>query len=238
MNKTHSGKKTPPEFWDEKQLLERCEGHREFSTGNVEPSYKTVLEYLALKPGDKILDIGCGRGEIIKECSNITPWAVGIDYSVAAIKIAHSYAGSGNIVRCSAINLPFRDDAFGHVTMLGFMECLNKEDLNLCLQESKRVLANNGTILITTPNSWGVAFFTFFDNVFNLLVYRKKRSASNWYDSPLVNSRMNYFSLRGILRKNGLKPRIWFDPSTKGRLPGLVYKILFFTAPLYCLAKK
>jgi ubiquinone/menaquinone biosynthesis C-methylase UbiE len=238
MNENQLENRTPPELWDEKQLLERCEGYKEFSSGTIELSYKVALECLELKSGDSILDIGCGRGEIIKECSKITPRAVGIDYSIAAVKIARDYAGCGNIVQCSATNLPFKDNTFKYVTILGFMECLNQEDLKLCVQESKRVLTNNGTILITTPNSLGVAFFTFCDKAFHLLTFKKKQSISNWYGSPLVRSTMNYFSLRSLLRKNGLKYRIWFDRNAKGRLPGFIYKILFFTAPIYCLAQK
>lgn len=238
MNMSPSDKRTPPELWDEKQLLERCEGHREFLAGTIESSYRRALEYLNLKSSDKILDIGCGRGEIVKECLKITPWAIGIDYSVSATKIASSHTRSGHIVQGSATTLPFRNDTFECITMLGFIECLNQEDLELCLQESKRVMTNNGIIFITTPNSLGVAVFSFFDKLFRLLTLRKKPNTSSWYGSPLVCSTMNYFSLRTLLQKNGLKSKIWFDQSAKGRLPSFIYKMLFFTAPIYCLAKK
>jgi ubiquinone/menaquinone biosynthesis C-methylase UbiE len=160
-----------------------------------------------------------------------------MDYSADAVNIAHHYAESGNVIRGTATNFPFQNNVFDYVTILGFIECLDKEDIAKCLQESKRVLKQDGKIYLATPNAFGVIFFEFFATLHNLIVLRKNPKKNNWHHSRYVCSTFNYFSLRQLLKKNCLKPRIRFDSSTKGRLPSFVYKILFFTAPLHCIAE-
>jgi len=90
MRKTRS-KTPPPELWDERCLLTRCEGYKEFLKGEIESSYTQALRLLKPGSNERILDIGCGRGEIVKECAKVTEGAVGIDYSLAAVTVSYTH---------------------------------------------------------------------------------------------------------------------------------------------------
>ncbi len=238
MRKTRS-KTPPPELWDERCLLTRCEGYKEFLKGEIESSYTQALRLLKQGSNERILDIGCGRGEIVKECAKVTEGAVGIDYSLAAVKIANNHVGTGNIVRASATHLPFKNRVFDGIVMLGFINHLCEEELEMCLQESKRVLKQDGRVLITTPNSFGIALFHVFNIIYRLLFHHQRLPLRSYYhNDPLRVNLKNYLSLRKILKKCGFEPKIWYDIEVKGVAPSIVYRILFFTGPLYCIAIK
>jgi ubiquinone/menaquinone biosynthesis C-methylase UbiE len=236
---SNRGDRIPPELWDEKQLLTRCEYYKEFLEGEIGPSYKKALGLLKPEPNKMILDIGCGRGEIVKECAKVTDWAVGVDYSFAAVKISKNYVGAGNIVRASATHLPFKNEVFDDIAMLGFINHLSEKDLIMCLQESKRVLRADGRMLITTPNMLGVALFHALGSAYRLLLRRQKVPIRpEYFDSSLRLNSKNYLSLRRILSECGFKPKIWFDAWLEGNAARIVCKILFFVGPLYCIAEK
>lgn len=52
--------------------LEDCEGHREFARHRgLRPSrrLKKVVELLRVRKGDRVIDLGCGRGEVALQLS-------------------------------------------------------------------------------------------------------------------------------------------------------------------------
>ena len=51
---------------------------------------KTLIEVISPKPGERILDIGCGVGTFAYRCASAGALSVGIDYSVESIKAART----------------------------------------------------------------------------------------------------------------------------------------------------
>src|SRR5438093_1079811 len=47
-----------------------------------------VFRMARLKPGEEVLDLGCGRGELVHEAAKLGCTAIGTDYSPDAIQIA------------------------------------------------------------------------------------------------------------------------------------------------------
>lgn len=97
----------------------------------------------------KILEIGCGYGDITREC--IVPNCL----SVIATDIAKRFVGdkiSDNIKfsLADALSLPFCDNTFDGVISVDVIE--HVEDDIRFIEESLRVLKKGGILFFTTPN--------------------------------------------------------------------------------------
>ncbi len=219
-------------------LLGKCDGFQEFSSGEVDYSHRLALKFVGVQPGESILDIGCGRGETVRECSKITDKVVGIDQSAAAVSISARFTGQGKILRAGATDLPFKTGVFDKVSMLGFIECLSRDEVSSCLDECRRVLKGQGTLLIATPNSLGNVLFDFVSKSLGWFYppIRTRSDPKGWRSSPFFRSSWNFFSLRKQLKKHGFRARIKFEPPKTGPIMSLVHRVLFFTAPMYCRA--
>lgn len=105
---------------------------------------RKVMKYI---PGNsRMLDVGCGSDAyLLGSIRNRIKSGIGVD-------IAAKNSKAGNITtRKMSINrrLPFRPGAFDVVTMIAFIEHLEKP--GKILAECSRVLRKGGLIIITTP---------------------------------------------------------------------------------------
>lgn len=164
MNKPSSGV-VPSTLYDEQYFLNVCEGYQEFLS--TEGEYLSLrlaeaLEVAGIAPGMQVLDVGCGRGEILRSAAQLGARAFGIDYAAVAVrlskKIAEQYAQEGQdmgVYQASALYLPFEDNVFDRVLMLDIVEHLYPEELATALLEARRVLKPGGRLVIhTAPNVW------------------------------------------------------------------------------------
>ena len=85
----------------------------------------------------KVLDVGCGKNILVKKYGN----GVGIDI--------YDWGGGAILVEDSS-NLPFSELSFDTITFLASLNHIpNREEV---LKESRRLLKNNGRIIITMIN--------------------------------------------------------------------------------------
>ncbi len=108
--------------------------------GRSRPIAKEMVEYYNLKPGDKVLDVGCRKGYVLYEFTQVLPGVevAGIDISRYAID--HSKEEVRPFLQVgNAIALPYEDRTFDFVVSLTTLHNLYAYDLRKALQEIERV---------------------------------------------------------------------------------------------------
>lgn len=112
-------------------------------------------ENLALRREQRWLDIGCGRGALLRLVDQRVGFDVpptGVDFSPAALRLARrdaDKAGHGAAFACgTATALPFGDQSIDLITSGYLMKHLTDEELDSFLREVKRVLAGGGLALL------------------------------------------------------------------------------------------
>ena len=117
-------------------------------------------------PGDRVLDVCCGTGDLAVEAERRGARVVGLDFSERMLERARRKSGTIEWVRGDALALPFADGEFDAVTV-GF-GVRNLEDLERGLVELARVLRTGGRIAvleITRPRGLLRPFFRFWLDV-------------------------------------------------------------------------
>lgn len=152
-----------PAEYSEDYYLHDCEGFDVFgeSRGSrLSPRLTRALELAATEPGQRVLDIGCGRGEITLHGALRGAFALGVDYSAAAVALAgRTVAGQtdrrvrAGVARMDATHLGLPAATFDTVLMLDFVEHLYPHELERAFDEALRVLRPGGRLIIhTSPN--------------------------------------------------------------------------------------
>lgn len=157
-----------PKLFNEQYFFETYNGHDDFIKGKISARYRRALEFLKPEPGEKILDIGCGRGEIIWRCNEIGCYAIGLDISKASTLISKNF---GIVLLADASYLPFRDNIFYGVISLEVIGHLNTQECYICISEIYRILKKDGRIIIE-DHIHKPTFVNFLLNMYAKLRYR------------------------------------------------------------------
>jgi SAM-dependent methyltransferase len=126
-----------PEYWDG----DRRYGYGGYSyDGRWRPLAARLVDLYGIKADDRILDVGCGKGYLLYELTQLVPGITirGIDVSGYAIENAkeevRSFLDAG-----TASSLPYESGAFDVVVSLGTLHNLGVADLWAALGEIDRV---------------------------------------------------------------------------------------------------
>jgi len=155
----------PSILYDEEYFLSVCEGYDTFISSDgayLSGRLAEALSVAGIASGMRVLDVGCGRGEILRNTSLLGAQAYGIDYADVAVRISKQVVDATEtdrytieVSRASALYLPFTDDTFDRVLLLDIVEHLYPRELNIAYREAWRVLKPGGRIIIhTAPNVW------------------------------------------------------------------------------------
>lgn len=106
---------------------------------------KEVIQRLNPRREDKILEIGCARGAVVKAMQGIVPETYGIDVNKEAI----SHGLTRNLSVMSADNMQFENESFEKVYSFHTIEHVPR--LQAVLSEIERILKPGGKALLVYP---------------------------------------------------------------------------------------
>jgi len=135
---------------------------REFTDG-ADPEYEEqILPLIDHHLGDarRVLDVGCGEGQVSRRLAARGAEVVGLDPTVAQLAVARERGGSPHYARAVAERLPCRSAAFDAVVMCLVIEHIHP--FEPVIAEIARVLAPRGRFLLllnhpllqTTGSGW------------------------------------------------------------------------------------
>jgi len=100
---------------------------------------RRAVRELQLEPGARVIDVGCGTGDLCRVLGRARLRAVGIDMAAGMLAKAHTAAP---LVRADALHLPIRDAALAGAVS-GFA-LRNVVDIAACFREAARVIRPGG----------------------------------------------------------------------------------------------
>jgi SAM-dependent methyltransferase len=111
---------------------------------------RAILEALALEPEDRLLDVGCGGGLLLRDALASGATVTGLDHSEEMARLARERASAADVVLGSAERLPFADASFTAIAMS--IVFLFLPDPIAVLRECRRVLAPGGRLAVYTTS--------------------------------------------------------------------------------------
>ena len=100
-----------------------------------------------LKKGDRVLDIGCAKGFLVKDLLSIGIEAYGIDVSEYALKNCEPEV-IGRLHLGNADKIPFPDKSFAVTISINVIHNLSRERCILALKEMERLAPGKGYVQV------------------------------------------------------------------------------------------
>lgn len=233
-----------PELYTREYFTTDCEGYGLFLEGAEElpERIEEALSAAGDLSGRWVLDIGCGRGELVCEAARRGASAVGIDYAQAAIdlsreRLAHMDASERERAEfrlANAKGLAFPDGSFDIVFLVDVYEHLHPFEIEHTLAEVKRVLRPGGRLIVHTgPNTWFYRYgYPLVREAARRLLRREfPEDLRGQYDDVMHVNEQNPLSLYRGLASAGfdavVRPRSFFVGIQPDRWEKAVMRLLF-----------
>jgi ubiquinone/menaquinone biosynthesis C-methylase UbiE len=194
-----------------------CEGLPEYLSGRISQIKQHEFTYLGVQAGDRVLDLGCGRGESSAEILRLGATPIAMDYAQAAVSLTLRHLDQrGLVLQADATKLPFADASFDRVLLGDVIEHLPWDMGVAALREVNRVLVPGGTAIVhTSPNVWFIRFVMHplrlvlrlqrnKDALFRFDEYERLREAMH-------PNELNPRTIKRLMRAAGVDAHTWVD---------------------------
>ncbi len=257
----------PSTLYTEDYFLTACEGYEEWLASEGEHLSRRLASAFALaavEPGMRVLDVGCGRGEIVRRCALMGAYAYGLDYAAVAVQMTRrliaqtpDVPGKMAVTRADAKQLPFPTGSFDRVLMFDVVEHLYPWELHEAMLEVHRVLKPDGCFIVhTAPNHWYDRYAYPVVRLVRTLMGqgesypRDPRRFGVMINEDVHVNEQNILSLRRTLARSGFRSKIWLDSPPQNRDEGLLLATLrhiafnwipfrwFFEREVFAVARK
>ncbi len=118
-------------------------------TEGADPEYEQQVLPLVednLRGAQRVLDVGCGEGQVARRLARHGAAVVGVDLSLSQVRVAHERGGSGLFVQARAEQLPCMTGAFDAVLVCLALE--HVDPFEPAINEIARVLVPGGRFLL------------------------------------------------------------------------------------------
>ena len=117
--------------------------------GRWVPVAHDIIAHFGLKPGDRVLDVGCAKGFLVKDLADALPGLEvrGLDISEYALANCHRDVAD-RLQLGNAEDLPFPDNSFDCVISLDCVHNLPRERAKTALKEIQRLSGGRAFIRV------------------------------------------------------------------------------------------
>lgn len=133
--------------------LEYFDGQREYGYGGYSydgrwvPVASDIIAHFALQPGDRVLDVGCAKGFLVKDLVDQGIDAYGLDVSSYALMNCLPEV-VGRLHLGSAESLPFPNGSFKAVVSINAIHNLPRDLCGQALREMERLAPGKGFVQV------------------------------------------------------------------------------------------
>ncbi|MDP2660241.1 MAG: class I SAM-dependent methyltransferase [Dehalococcoidia bacterium] len=187
--------------------------------GALRPRLARAVALADVRPGQWVLDLGCGRGETARHCARSGCRVLGVDYSRDCLLLTSETAKSGGgdlrgevvLVQGDGNALPVRTGSMSRVLMFDVIEHLCPTEAEVVLSEVRRVLEPGGYLVVhTLPNRWALDIGYRWARFFLRSLPSEPRSER---EQTIHVNEQDIQSLNRLLVKVGFKARVWLEDS-------------------------
>jgi SAM-dependent methyltransferase len=140
--------------------MEYFDGTREQGYGGYRydgrwiPIAEDIVRYFGLKPGDRVLDVGCAKGFLVMDLMKVCPGleAFGLDVSPYAVRHCAPEV-VGRVHLGDARELPFPDRSFNAVLSINTIHNLDRSGCVAALREMERLAPGRGYVQVDAYRS-------------------------------------------------------------------------------------
>ncbi len=153
-----------------------------------EPFLEPILRWFRLRKvtsqiphGARLLDVGCGRSaRFLKTVESQISYGVGIDFKVVPLRTAKLETIQTHLDQ----QLPFADSSFDVVTMLAVLEHIEHE--KSILSEIRRVLRQDGKLVLTVPSVWAQPVLEFLSFKLKIVDEMEIKDHKRYYNRKIL----------------------------------------------------
>jgi ubiquinone/menaquinone biosynthesis C-methylase UbiE len=115
---------------------------------------RRIVEHFKLKPGDRVLDIGCAKGFLVHDLATVVPGIEVYGLDISSYALGHAHPGArGRLVRGTCERLPFPDGAFAAALAFNTVHNLERDGCLRALREIERVAPGRGFVQVDAYRS-------------------------------------------------------------------------------------
>lgn len=187
----------------------------------VRPRIARALHLADLRPGMRVLDVGCGKGEVAVQAALAGAEVYGLDYSDGSLNLSRrtlqilpeDARKRAALIQADARSIPFGDESFDRIFILDLIEHLHDWELRTALRELHRLLKPGGYVVIhTLPNRWALQI----GYPLARLIFRSLPSSPrNEYERAVHVSEQDIVGLHALLRQAEFAARVWLEGRTR-----------------------
>jgi 2-polyprenyl-3-methyl-5-hydroxy-6-metoxy-1,4-benzoquinol methylase len=195
--------------WDTPEEFIRSQGR------NLRPRIRYALKIANLSPGMNVLDVGCGRGEVVLFCARNGIHALGVDYSKEAISIAQKAKATHSPEQqkqmefiCNDIEKIKFNESFDRIFMLDLIEHLHDWELSKLFRVCGELLKPDGYLVIhSLPNRW--VYEITYRRILRLFMPWLPANPRTEKEMSIHINEMTITHLANIVTQAGFGSRIW-----------------------------